>query len=311
MSDHTNKTSQTHDGTLTEYAESLCCQLPRGCSLTIKPMLITDFNLTLLTGGLTFCDSSWSSPLVHGSDCFKIYLLRDGGCEVTVSEETYSLQPGYGYLLNGRKLQSQTCRTSMTLDWVHFSPDSPYLEYLLQALPGVCATPLEEIGLTDKHTRTIADVFGPYGTPAEGLRNDAPAGQQCTVHALLIQLLGAVLTQSKQPEQLPAAALRLLPALEFMREHDKNNPSLAQIAATVHMAPNSFHRLFRQTFGSTPFEYVQRRRMNRARHLLHGSDKSINEIATEAGYGSPFYFSRAFRARFGTSPRAYRQQHSP
>jgi AraC-like DNA-binding protein len=68
------------------------------------------------------------------------------------------------------------------------------------------------------------------------------------------------------------------------------------------MAPAYFHRRFRSTFGLTPHEYMLRRRMDLARHLLGDPALRVAEVAEAVGYDNPFYFSRVFRRHFGFPP---------
>ena len=62
--------------------------------------------------------------------------------------------------------------------------------------------------------------------------------------------------------------------------------------------------------GLTPSEYLRVCRLSAARRVLSSlefADRSITEIAFECGFASSSHFSTAFRKRFGSSPRSYRQ----
>lgn len=51
-------------------------------------------------------------------------------------------------------------------------------------------------------------------------------------------------------------------------------------------------------------------RLDRSRELLTSEERSVSEIAAELGYSSPSNFSRAFKAKTGLSPIAYRNSQS-
>lgn len=53
--------------------------------------------------------------------------------------------------------------------------------------------------------------------------------------------------------------------------------------------------------------YMQKLRVQRAKHLLKHTEKSIQEIAEEVGYSDPFYFSRTFKKLEGIAPLYYRE----
>ena len=68
-----------------------------------------------------------------------------------------------------------------------------------------------------------------------------------------------------------------------------------------------FHRLFRDTFGETPHDFLTRLRMDRARQLL-ASQKSVTDVCFEVGYASLGSFSSKFRGQFGRSPVEFQRE---
>ena len=72
------------------------------------------------------------------------------------------------------------------------------------------------------------------------------------------------------------------------------------------LSRHHFQRVFRQSVGETPGEMRRRILMERAAHEIRNTKKAITVIALEAGYQSLEGFSRAFKAVYKLSPRAYR-----
>jgi len=69
-----------------------------------------------------------------------------------------------------------------------------------------------------------------------------------------------------------------------------------------------FHRQFTATFEVSVHRYVQLARMKRAaQQLVDQPDRSVTDIAMEAGYDAPDAFARAFRRWFGQSPSSFRK----
>jgi len=81
-----------------------------------------------------------------------------------------------------------------------------------------------------------------------------------------------------------------------------SNPSLDDVAASVHLSPIYFHRCFAQTFHVTPHAYLQSKRMHAAWDLLRGGNATVSQTAEQLNFGSAFYFSRAFKRFFGVAP---------
>lgn len=65
-----------------------------------------------------------------------------------------------------------------------------------------------------------------------------------------------------------------------------------------------FCKLFRQTKGITPSQYLATLRLEKAKSLLR-SGARIAEAATQAGFSDPLYFSKFFRKQLGISPSQY------
>ncbi|NUU20443.1 MAG: helix-turn-helix transcriptional regulator [Streptomycetaceae bacterium] len=99
--------------------------------------------------------------------------------------------------------------------------------------------------------------------------------------------------------------LRARDAMDRAYAQPLDVPALARIA---HVSPAHFTRTFRATFGETPHRYLQRRRVERAMHLLRETDRSVTDICLQVGFASLGTFSRTFSDIVGRSPRAYRKE---
>lgn len=84
-------------------------------------------------------------------------------------------------------------------------------------------------------------------------------------------------------------------------------PGLAALAQRVGVNEKKLTELFRQRFGMTVFEYLVELRLETARRQLETTGVQIQLLATQAGFHNASDFSRAFRRRYGITPREYRQ----
>lgn len=104
---------------------------------------------------------------------------------------------------------------------------------------------------------------------------------------------------------------RLLRVLLHVQANLDAEIELEELAAIACFSPFHFHRIFCSMVGEPVLAHVRRLRLERAAvRLKHGNDRVI-QLALEAGYETPESFSRAFRRRFGVSPREYRRLHQP
>jgi AraC-like DNA-binding protein len=102
--------------------------------------------------------------------------------------------------------------------------------------------------------------------------------------------------------------LRARDAVDARYREPLDVPELARIA---HLSPAHFSREFRRTFGETPHQYLQMRRLERAAALLRNTDRSVAQICLTVGLRSVGSFTTSFVRMFGVSPTAYRAAHPP
>lgn len=84
--------------------------------------------------------------------------------------------------------------------------------------------------------------------------------------------------------------------------------SVERLADVVAMSPRNFARVFVREAGITPAEFVQRARIDAARHLLEGSQLALKAVAYRCGFGSAGRMRQLFVQRLGVTPSQYRER---
>ncbi len=77
------------------------------------------------------------------------------------------------------------------------------------------------------------------------------------------------------------------------------------------MSARNFSRAFGGELGVSPIAYVKRRRLERAKQLLEGTDMPYGRIASAVGFASADRFSKAFKETFDITPSDYRYRFGP
>jgi AraC family transcriptional regulator len=72
------------------------------------------------------------------------------------------------------------------------------------------------------------------------------------------------------------------------------------------MSPSHFARVFKASFGVTPYRFVMHERIEGAKHMLAGSDLSATEVAMAFGFSSQSHFVKVFRQFTGVTPKQYK-----
>jgi len=83
--------------------------------------------------------------------------------------------------------------------------------------------------------------------------------------------------------------------------------TLSQVAC---LSKYHFIRLFKEVYGETPRQYLIKRRLERAKHLLISSKKTFHEICHEVGLKDSSSFGRLFKRSFGSTPQIFRQTYT-
>jgi AraC family transcriptional regulator len=103
---------------------------------------------------------------------------------------------------------------------------------------------------------------------------------------------------------LPIRQLRKVE--DHVREHLTEEISVDGLAELVELSPFHFSRVFKQTTGVSPLQFVTRERVTRAQQLMRETSRSIIDVALEVGYTSPSHFAKVFRRVTGMAPNEFR-----
>lgn len=101
---------------------------------------------------------------------------------------------------------------------------------------------------------------------------------------------------------------RLHTSRDFIADNYQAQLSLSDIASQSYMSPYHFLRVFKNTYGETPNEFLIRLRIEQAKKMLITENYSISEVCEKVGYASLGSFSSLFFKHVGLPPTLYRRQ---
>ena len=90
---------------------------------------------------------------------------------------------------------------------------------------------------------------------------------------------------------------------EYINAHLYQNLKLVELAAIAQMSPYHFLRLFKQSMGVTPHQYILQCRIKQAKYLLLHSQLSITDIAVRVGFCDQSHLTRCFKRVVGVTPK--------
>lgn len=136
---------------------------------------------------------------------------------------------------------------------------------------------------------------------------------------LLVESMSAVLAihlmkyySSRKPvlrdysDGLPKYKLQI--AIDYIQSHLNSDISLDKLSQEVGMSVHHFSRLFKQSLGCSPYQYVLKCRIERAKRLLLQRQLSIAEVAIAVGFSSQSHFTQHFKRLIGATPKQFINQ---
>jgi AraC-like DNA-binding protein len=108
-------------------------------------------------------------------------------------------------------------------------------------------------------------------------------------------------------EQNPC--LELKSVLDDIHRNYKNKFELEELAKMANMSSSSVERTFRKYFHLTPFQYIQKVRVDKACVSLQDLNKNLIDVALETGFCDQSHFTKIFKKQMGVTPSQYRKKY--
>ncbi len=152
------------------------------------------------------------------------------------------------------------------------------------------------------HISLYNEIKAVFDNIYDACKDNSPASN-LQVTSLIYEFLSVLMQNSKFNPKTDV----IKSALKIIDYNFCSDISIEQIAKHSSFHPAYFSRIFTETVGMSPKQYILQKRINRAKELLSVTDASILEISNSVGYEDQFYFSRIFKKHTGLSPAQYRK----
>jgi AraC-like DNA-binding protein/mannose-6-phosphate isomerase-like protein (cupin superfamily) len=235
-------------------------------------------------------------------DINRFYFIRKGeGC-LEIDGKTYYPKPGQLFVMPAGIRQSYYAISEHSFEkyWCHFTAtigDKNWFQIL--NLPHFIDVREEEV---------LERLF-------QQLIEQYRSGSLTSVllqRAILMEIIGLFIESAFQQERYFLDAADSLPMekinalFRYIEQHLDQNITVNDLAEVVHFHPNYLIRFFREMVGSSPIQYINHLKMDKAKHLLITTDLPVSKIAHSLGL-ELYYFSRVFKSHTGLSPTAFRR----
>ena len=283
--------------------------------------LLINPHFSLLNTDHIQLDSAWNYKNVV-STFYRLYLIDQGEGRLYDHQESFKLEENYLYLIPSFTLCSYECKTFLSQYHLSFieetksgnslfydnrkvikiearSSDYQLFDRLLELNPNR--------GLHRSHNPRVYEKR-PVLQSFRDLNNKLNPSSNLETQGIILQLLSRFM----QPEHFKSNSIqkspsKVLDAIEYMQTNLNMNLTVAELAERANHNADYFSRIFLESTGERPLQYLRNKRIERAQVLLSTTEMNFSQIAEETGFENLPYFSKIFKQVTGFSPSHFRK----
>lgn len=264
--------------------------------------LVSQIDLKLYYCGTEDCQPghSWG-PAVK--DHYKIHYVHSGKGIFKIGEETYNIKDGQCFLICPDIVSYYKAdeKDPWTYYWVAFNGLN-VSSYLNRA-----GLTTESPVINCSNDDLIIDCFTRM---FEGSKTSTSGDLRLlsSLYEFLSIIIDESAVKSAADKSTKKDNFYIAKAIEWFELNYSSSVSISEIADFIGLNRKYFSKLFKESIGMSPQNFLINLRLNKACDLMKNSYLSIGEISRSVGYGDQLLFSRIFKKFKGVSPNQFRSE---
>lgn len=253
-------------------------------------------NLSVAYTGKQQCppNHSWSYTL---SGEYLIHYIFNGKGTFICGGKEYHLKKGDAFLISDEKgYYCADADEPWEYAWIRFSGE--IAKRFIKTVGLSVENPIYQTANPDRISQKFNEILS-----IENKNNEF------MIYGKLLTLFGEMVEYSANEvffkKRTPGQYMSLCRDYVAMNYHMKI--TAADLAKVAGLEYSYLFRLFKQSFGISPGEYIISFKLSKAAGLLKDTDIPVSEIASSVGYDDRIAFSKLFKKKHGVSPQCYRQ----
>lgn len=271
----------------------------------------------VLNVGLAVHNADWNWENVN-SPFTRLYYVTEGSAQIELPDGIYTLSPKHMYFIPAFTIHTNICKSHFVHYYLHIYEDhysdNDWLDHWKFPVE-IEATDLDlalfkrlcEINPHMTLQKSDPTTYDNNPTLMQNLIKNRQRAfcDKVESRGIVFQLLSRFFKQGQSKIEMEDN--RIAKTILYIRKHLNEAIELEKLAEISCLSKDHFIRLFKKELGTTPLQYINQKKIEKAQLLLITEELAVKEIAFQLAFDDYSYFNRLFKKTTGVTPQEYRR----
>lgn len=271
----------------------------------------------VLNVGLAVHNADWNWKNVN-SPFTRLYYVTEGSAQIELPDGIYTLSPKHMYFIPAFTIHTNICKSNFVHYYLHIYEDhysdNDWLDHWKFPVE-IEATDLDlalfkrlcEINPHMTLQKSDPTTYDNNPTLMQNLIKNRQRAfcDKVESRGIVFQLLSRFFKQGQSKIEMEDN--RIAKTVLYIRKHLNEAIELEKLAEISCLSKGHFIRLFKKELGTTPLQYINQKKIEKAQLLLITEELAVKEIAFQLAFEDYSYFNRLFKKTTGVTPQEYRR----
>lgn len=271
----------------------------------------------VLNVGLAVHNADWNWKNVN-SPFTRLYYVTEGSAQIELPDGIYTLSPKHMYFIPAFTIHTNICKSNFVHYYLHIYEDhysdNDWLDHWKFPVE-IEATDLDlalfkrlcEINPHMTLQKSDPTTYDNNPTLMQNLIKNRQRAfcDKVESRGIVFQLLSRFFKQGQSKIEMEDN--RIAKTVLYIRKHLNEAIELEKLAEISCLSKGHFIRLFKKELGTTPLQYINQKKIEKAQLLLITEELAVKEIAFQLAFDDYSYFNRLFKKTTGVTPQEYRR----
>ena len=239
----------------------------------------------------------------HARNHYLFHYVISGKGKLFANEQVYEITGGHGFLIVPGQITTYRADEQEPWEYTWIEFDGLRVKEALTITELTKNNPVYHTHSKDIREKLVEEML--YIT-----RHPSESPYHLIGHMYLF--LDYLMQSAKSSKLVPGGKMSdfyIKEAMNYIEQNFQNDISIEDIAGVCGINRSYLGKIFKNSVGHSPQEFLMNYRMIKATELLKLTSLSIADVGSAVGYDNQLHFSRAFKNIYGVAPREWRNEH--